>query len=48
MYKLEQTRYPELFRLEVTDQVYLISKEGISILSETICHEEFTREKMAD
>jgi hypothetical protein len=48
MYKLEQTRYPELFRLEVADQVYLISKEGISILSETICHEEFTRKKMAD
>ena len=48
MYKLEHTRYPELFRLEVANQVYLFSKKGISILTETIYREEFKREKMAD
>jgi len=46
MYKLKSTRYPELFRLEIADQAYLISKEGISTRTEIICHKEFTRQKM--
>ena len=46
MYNFEPTRFPELFRLEIADQVYLISKEGVSVRTETICHKQFEREKM--
>jgi hypothetical protein len=48
MYKLEHTRYPELFRLEIANRIFLISKQGISKLTQSICHEEFTRQKLAD
>jgi hypothetical protein len=44
--KLLPTRYPELFRLETGDQTFLISKDGVSIRKEIICHKEYSRVKM--
>ena len=44
--KLLPTRYPELFRLETGGQSFMISKDGVSIRKEIICHKEYTRVKM--
>ncbi len=40
-FTIQQTRFPELKRLIVSNQVFLISKRGVSIRTEVLCNEPY-------